>query len=414
MRNASGLLLLALLAGCMQVDENPHWSPKVDYPPWAYDCPSYYRPTEELKPLEWVDTPKNRIPIYYSNSEYFFIRHPSNYSVNGEPRVAVWCSTDQGKNWQRSGYFGVEQTHFLFKAETDGPHWIRFVGPGQGVTECPPGMPHQIFVVDTQSPQITISVSPSPWEDDGKNDPHFYKIGDKVTIKWSVTDENLVPKSIKLEACFADFPHNLVWSHLPVEMAASGEAVFQILPETVGHGGLKFKIEAADKAGNVGVAFSDPLRVSSSGKATTQSVSQPSTMPAGKQWEAIVPEPPTLDELGWPMAGALIRGETCRELKWMPESASDHDNVELQFTSDNGQTWFTINNLSPKSGSKAIMWRVPKIISRDCRLRFIVPSQTAQPTVLATSERFVVNIAIDSVATTQPATAPTTAPSEKK
>ena len=88
-----GLLLAAVLsAGCTQVDENPEWNPQNEYPPWTYDAPFYYRPTEELAATEIIGP---GIPVFYSSSPRVFIKHPAGSQPTGEPRVAVWCSTTE-------------------------------------------------------------------------------------------------------------------------------------------------------------------------------------------------------------------------------------------------------------------------------------------------------------------------------
>ena len=255
------------VVGCMQVDENPDWNPSADYPGWTYDAPFYYRPTEDLKPLETIGY---GIGVYYTNSEYFFIQHPGGYQVDGTPRIAVWCTSDRGEHWQKSGYFGVEQSHFLFRAQEDGRYWIRFVGTGQGVSEVPPGMPHRIYVVDRKPPTIKLTVTPTPWKDDGKTKPYFYKVGETVTLRWYVTDPNLAKGTVKLGTCFARFPHNLVWSRFPKELPPTGKMEVEIPPEAVQEGGLRFRMEATDKADNIGMGLTEVMRVIRAPGAETQ------------------------------------------------------------------------------------------------------------------------------------------------
>lgn len=138
MRKTSILLIVALLCGCTVTDNNPDARPAEEYPSWAFDAPFYYRPTVEPAPVEMIGP---GIPIYFGREDVFFVRHPAGSQITGEPRIAVWTSLDEGMTWERSGYFGLEQTHFVHKATQDGPHWVRFVGPSQSVAQLPPPSP---------------------------------------------------------------------------------------------------------------------------------------------------------------------------------------------------------------------------------------------------------------------------------
>ncbi len=259
-RSTTWLVLAAgvICTGCVQSDENPHWSPQADYPEWTYDAPFYYRPSQELQVAEIIG---QGIPIYYVNSPYFFVVHPGGYQVIGEPRVAVWHSEQDGKEWRRAGFYGVEQTHFLFRAEHDGPHWIRFVGPGQGNSKVPPGTPHRIYVVDTARPGIELTIDPPPWMDEEKKEPRFYEVGQLVMLRWKVSELHLAKDSIRLGTCFAEFPNNLIWSQFPMALASEGEIRVEIPAEATADGGMRFRMEAADKAGNVGMAMTEVLQI---------------------------------------------------------------------------------------------------------------------------------------------------------
>ena len=259
-RSTTWLVLAAgvICTGCVQSDENPHWSPQADYPEWTYDAPFYYRPSQELQVAEIIG---QGIPIYYVNSPYFFVVHPGGYQVIGEPRVAVWHSEQDGKEWRRAGFYGVEQTHFLFRAEHDGPHWIRFVGPGQGNSKVPPGTPHRIYVVDTARPGIELAIDPPPWMDEEQKEPRFYEVGQLVTLRWKVSELHLAKDSIRLGTCFAEFPNNLIWSQFPMALESEGEIRVEIPAEATADGGMRFRMEAADKAGNVGMAMTEVLQI---------------------------------------------------------------------------------------------------------------------------------------------------------
>ncbi|MCD4824062.1 MAG: hypothetical protein K8S55_05605 [Phycisphaerae bacterium] len=260
--------MIAALAGCTSTseDENPAWNPQADFPGWAYDSPVYYEPAQELKPAETVG---NDIPIFYCRDDSFFIRHPKGVQKDILPRMAVWYSENGGTHWGKNGYYGLEQKYFLFRAERDGAFWIRFVGPGQGPSEVPPGQPNQIYVVDTRAPNIQLNVYPGPWEDEDKTIPHVYHVGDTVTLDWTVSEPYLVSNSIRLSTCFAKFPHNVIWSRFKEVLSASGSMRVTIPSGAASQAGLRFRLVAKDKAGNIGIGMSPIMMVSTSGRMDT-------------------------------------------------------------------------------------------------------------------------------------------------
>ncbi|MDP6637555.1 MAG: hypothetical protein QGG42_21865 [Phycisphaerae bacterium] len=371
-------IAVALIAGCKQVDENPHWNPRSDYPAWAYDSPVYFRPSAEAKPVETVG---KGIDVFYSRGDHFFVRHPGGSQLTGAARVAVWFSTDEGKNWETAGYFGVEQTHFLFQAEQDARHWVRFVGPGQdNVAKGPVPLPHRIHVVDRKAPEIAIAVRPSPWDDKEKKVPHIYKVGDEVSVGWAVRDINLAKDSIRLESCIGDVPFQLAWGRFRGALPKTGRRIVKIPPEAAREGAIRFRIEAEDKAGNVAAVMTTGLHVKRSKKSTGK---QPTARPAG-DFNADAPHKPARP--GWPDAGSLIRCEKKQKLEWLPEAARNYNNIALQITTNNGLSWKTVaEKVEPGT---PVIWTSPKQSSRFCRLRLIATDGDGQMILLAQSGMF--------------------------
>ena len=370
-------IVVATAAGCQQSDENPHWNPRANYPAWTYDAPFYYRPSAEAQPVESVG---KGIDVFYSRSNYFFAQHPGGCQLTGSPRVAVWFSIDEGKNWEIAGHFGVEQTHFLFQAEQDARHWVRFVGPGQEKTaKGPVPLPHRIYVVDRKAPEIAIAVKPSPWDDEEKKVPHIYKAGDDVAIGWAVRDINLKSDSIKLESCIGKVPFQLAWGRFRGALPPTGRRVVKIPPDAARDGSIRFRIEAEDKAGNVAAVMTTGLRVKGSGKPTTQ----PTVQPAG---DFTADAPPKPRRPGWPEAGSLLRSGDTIKLEWMPDIAKDYKNIALQLTINDKLTWKTIAK-DVKFGTP-VTWTTPNEASRFCRLRLIVTDADGQMTLLAQSGMF--------------------------
>jgi len=379
-RNGACLCIAAaaIIGGCQQVDENPHWNPAVEYPAWTYDAPFYYRPSAEQKPVETVG---KGIDVYYCRNDHFFARHPGGSQLTGDPRVAVWFSTDEGENWETAGHFGVEQTHFLFQAKEDARHWVRFVGPGQEkVAKGPVPLPHRIYVVDRKAPEIAIAVRPSQWEDDEKKVPHIYKVGDEVTIGWAVRDTNLKLDSIKLESCIGKVPFQLEWSRFRGALQPVGRRVINVPADAGRTGSIRFRIEAEDKAGNVSAVISMPLHVKRTEKSSGQ---QPTARPAGDFTDEAPFKP---KRPGWPDAGSLIRCCEKRKLDWLPESAADYNNIVLQITTNNKLTWTTVaKDITPGT---PVIWTAPEQSSRFCRVRLMATDSDGQMILLAQSGMF--------------------------
>ncbi|MBS3734881.1 MAG: hypothetical protein KGY99_08125 [Phycisphaerae bacterium] len=393
----AGVLLAAV--GCTHSDENPDWDPRADLPAWSYDAPVYYRPTEDLAPVEpgslGFEVAPN-IDVYFVNQAQFFVVHPSGYQVTGEPRMGVWYSLDH-ERWQRAGYFGVEQSHFLMQAEQDGRYWVRFAGPGQPISEVPPGQPHRIYVVDRQRPQITLDLTPPPYtvDEEGNRIPHTYHVGDEVSLHWRVDERYLEPDSIRLSSCFAEFPHNLVWGEWPRPLEAEGTIEGVVLPAAAGrHGGMRFRMEARDRAGNIGLAMTELMHVEGDDAPSEQ----PSVRPAG-QFE-IVYQQPARQETGWPHKGAFVRGGRPRVLTWMPKLAARHADkrIDLEFSANDGRSWHVVaEGITPSEGEQEpswkVAWTVPEVTSKNCRLRVVARPRgdEGDALMLALSARFTVD-----------------------
>ncbi len=321
--------ILLAFCGCQSQDENPDWDPSTRYPDWTYDKPVYVEPAVPPQPYETVG---QGVPVYYTRSETFFPEHPKGAQEDVRPRTAVWFSDDGGNCWRKNGYFGVGQKFYTFVSDQDGQYWIRFVGPNMGAAEVPPGQPHQIHVVDTIVPQIELQLDPPPYECvsnscSGEESvqpaqqpsecnstcrqkelrPHIYRVGDKVMVHWTITDVNLELASIELSTCFARFPHNLVWSRFQGVLPSCGSMEVLIPEEATEQSGMRFRMIAHDKAGNIGLGMSEILQVEPKATRVSTVVAQeapprPPPAPAKKPAEkvksdtvttpAIMPEPP--------------------------------------------------------------------------------------------------------------------------
>jgi len=388
MRAKACILALAfVLTGCKLGDENPQWDPRQEYPAWAYDAPFYYRPSEDPPAAE---TAGEAVPIHYTNGRRYFIKHSAGYQVPGVPRLEVWFSADEGRRWERAGYFGVEQTHFLFEAEADGAYWVRFVGPGQGTAAALPGSPHRIYVVDTQPPRIALMVDPPPVTEDehGRQVRRTYQVGQKVLLCWNASDANLAEDGARLATTFASFPDNLIWAEYPPSLPAAGNIEVPIPAEAAGAdgkgAGIRFRLQARDKAGNVNVAFSDVLTVGPS--------PEPLPVRPVEPWQLTARRLPTPGERpGWPDRGALIRGGSSRVLSWFPPEVDKYKHVVLQFSANNGRSWRTVGE--KLQVARPVKWTVPEVNSKLCQLRVMAVVGPEEKVMLAQTPPFTVHTA---------------------
>ena len=251
------IMIGALVAGCSVGGKSSDWSMDHEYPPWLYDAPFYRKPSEDLPVLETL----NGTPIYHSGREYFFIRHPDGCQVADEPRVGVWYSANQGEVWKRAGFFGAEQSHFLFRAESEGCFWVRFDRPDEEASDLSPSPPHRIYIVDRQAPRVALHVTPSPWRDKETKLPRQFSAGQNVVLRWLIRDRRLDVNSPKLQLCFAKDPTNAPWLTVPQKIEPSGTITIEIPAKAASDGELRFRLCAQDLAGNVGTAVSDVLHV---------------------------------------------------------------------------------------------------------------------------------------------------------
>ena len=268
MRNALALLAvlsLSALAGCSFKEGNPHHNPGQN-PSCFADAPFYYEPSSDIAPKEIIKPnvlglEKKGIPVRYISDSAFFIKHPlASKTENELPRMKYYVSTNSGRHWAKGGAFGKGAEYSQYGVEHDAAYWVRFVGIGIKPTKNIPTSPHRIYVIDTKAPKIKVKVLPGPWLDKKKTIPRIYRVGDVVRVSWSVQDVNIDPKSVKLSACFGRFPNNIEWERIGKNTATVGSAEVRLSPEAV-KGGVVFRVDAIDKAGNIGYALSRTVRV---------------------------------------------------------------------------------------------------------------------------------------------------------
>jgi len=219
------------------------------YPSWAYDQPEYVKPAAELSPQAQA---RATDPLhYFSNQRQLMVRQPAGYKGEEVPRVALWWTGDNGFHWHKAGYFGRGQSYYPLDVKEDGDYGVSFIGPGQAAEDRAPAYPERVYHVDTASPEVELWVQP---------EKTWYGAGEAVTISWHAKDAHLVefPVSIGMMMDFAAAENHTV--ELQRDLADEGSFVYSIGADAVDHE-IWFRVQAKDRAENVGLAYSFALQV---------------------------------------------------------------------------------------------------------------------------------------------------------
>jgi hypothetical protein len=258
------LLCLAVTAGCSDSkspfakkegtagsDKNKKTptDPGNQNPAWAYDAPSYMRPAAELT-AEAKSKPADPLH-FFTREKVVSIRRPGGYNPENAPRVAVYWTDSNGFRWNKAGYFGREQTFFSFHVEEDGDYGIRFVGPGQEPANETPAYPELVYHVDTAPPDVEISIEPAQ---------SWYTPGQSVTVSWQARDYHLIENPVSILMLLDLTANNPKPIEIKRGLSDEGTFTYEIPAETVDHE-IRFRVEALDRAANVGLATSFALQI---------------------------------------------------------------------------------------------------------------------------------------------------------
>lgn len=232
-----------------RADYQAPFNPPKAYPPWAYDQPEYHLPAET--PMPELPSKPGESLHYYTADNVVMIGHPDRDGSEETPRVAVWWTGDNGLHWHKAGHLGRGQSYFPFEVPTDGDYGVRFVGPDLRPAQQAPAFPEHIYHVDTTEPEVRIVIDP---------EQGWYNVGQLVNLSWRATDYHLeeYPVRISLLKDFAISASEPV--ELQRDLAAEGSIVYEIPTDALDHE-IMFRIEATDRACNLGLAYSHPLRV---------------------------------------------------------------------------------------------------------------------------------------------------------
>jgi hypothetical protein len=196
-----------------------------------------------------AETPAGGVNVRMVNSKRISI----NYDVKevGKSGIAVielWYTRDEGRKWQKYDERVNPQPPYVYSFEVDGEGLYGFTLVARnraGFGEAPPkvGDPAQVWVeVDLTKPVVRIqSVEVGRGADLGS-----------LTITYAVTDKNLALQPVTLS--YAEKPDG-PWVPIASQQENTGRYVWRF-PESVPYQ-FYVRVEAADRAGNVGVAVTD-------------------------------------------------------------------------------------------------------------------------------------------------------------
>ncbi|QDV89624.1 hypothetical protein RAS2_06950 [Phycisphaerae bacterium RAS2] len=230
-------------------DKDAPIDPPNQYPEWAYNQQSYVKPAAELTPE--VKARPNDPLHYFTREKVVMIRRPAGYTPEEVPQVALYWTDNNGFHWHKAGYFGREQTFFPFEVEEDGDYGIRFIGPGQEPAKETPAFPERVYHVDTSPPEVEVFIEP---------EQTWYTPGQTITISWTAKDYHLIenPTTISMAMDFTADDHKPI--EVQRDLADAGSISYEIPSEAVDHE-IRFRVEAMDRAANLGLAYSYALQV---------------------------------------------------------------------------------------------------------------------------------------------------------
>ncbi|MBT3278164.1 MAG: hypothetical protein HN909_08725 [Phycisphaerales bacterium] len=222
-----------------------------------------------------VDVIQN-IPIYFAKSKQFLLPNLAATQTTA-PALTAWACTDQGQTWSQSVNFSAGQATQTVTA-ADGVYWFCF-SPGNA---APPRLakPDLIYIVDTAKPAVAVKLSPAPF-DPQSGKAHAYRVGDVIRVEWAITDPYLDDTATTVATSFAKYPHNLVWTDIKAGLPARASIELTIPAQAATQDGVRFRVVARDKAGNLALAMTPVIRIQGATPAA----------PA-----AVVPSAPTLNQ----------------------------------------------------------------------------------------------------------------------
>jgi hypothetical protein len=220
------------------------------------------------------------------------------------------------ENWACVDKVAPTQSHFTFKAPRDGEYWFSIVTVDQAGRAVPADVsredPALIVIVDTQAPQLDLSVIPSA--------------SGGTVIRCEAHDANLAPGTLKVEYQTAD----LTW--IPLD-PVPGSADLFAMPQDKNWSGL-VRANVADRANNATMKEYNF-------KASTPVAGGADDVPPGKVESKADKLPPLPDKQEKATGAHHLLNSKHVSLDYQIDQVgpSGVGRVEIWMTNDEGKTW---------------------------------------------------------------------------
>lgn len=188
---------------------------------------------------------------YYANQRIAMIARPARYNASELARVEVWWTDNNGFHWHKAGRFEQGQAFFPLDVREDGDYGVRFVGPGEEPAQRVLAFPERTYHVDTVQPEVQVLIDPEQAD---------YHVGDLVSIDWMVQDFQLEKHPVTIEVLYDRGDTDTGPVEFQRDLPDEGTVAYSIPPEALGRE-ITFRIEARDRSGNLGIAYTGALRV---------------------------------------------------------------------------------------------------------------------------------------------------------
>lgn len=188
---------------------------------------------------------------YYVNQQVAMVARPARYDEKELARVEVWWTDNNGFHWHKAGHFEQGRTSFPLDVNEDGDYGIRFVGPGDEPAQRVLAFPERTYHIDTVKPTVQVMIDPEKDE---------YHVDDLVSIDWMAQDMHLDKRPVTIEVLYDRGDADTGPIEFQRDLPSEGSVSYRIPPQALGRK-ITFRVEARDRADNLGVAHTVALRV---------------------------------------------------------------------------------------------------------------------------------------------------------
>ncbi len=193
--------------------------------------------------VHWVKSPRIRLNYDITNE-----------GKSGVSAIELWVTRDEGRSWRKHDERPSKQPPYEVEVKEEGTYGFTLIArSGAGLSEPPPKVgdqPQVLVKVDLTPPVVRLlSVDVGRGTETGNQ-----------TIVYSATDENMERQPITISYASAAEETKGPWIVLAERLENKGRYVWRMPPDVPYK--ILIKVEAVDKAGNVGSAeTTNPVNV---------------------------------------------------------------------------------------------------------------------------------------------------------